>query len=190
MSEYGLRRERYPVGDYVWEHVTEAEREALRQFTALTAERYRYEPVYCALGNAGVGSPMGEDEPVEDWHVKHLLEGMAYARLLDVPTDEGEWRHILSLATDSDEGAARLARLFEEASGIDDETAFDEDERSDFIAEWTRQCERLRALGRLDAYEEPPAPARPSLVRWAEEGGPIPVVDDAPEQLDLGIERR
>ncbi|MBK3397689.1 hypothetical protein [Methylobacterium ajmalii] len=188
MSEYGLRRERYPVGDYVWEHVTEAERECLREFTALTAEEHRYDPVYCALGNAGIGSPMEEDEPVEDWHVKNILERMAYARLLDVPTDEGEWRHILSLATDSDEGAARLARLFEEASGIDDEEAFDEDERSDFIAEWARQCGRLRALERLGSFEEPPAPARPSLVRWAAEGGEIPAVDNGGEQLDLGVD--
>ncbi|BCM83615.1 hypothetical protein [Methylobacterium indicum] len=187
MSEYGLRRERYPVGDYVWEHVTEAERERLREFTALTAEEHRYDPVYCALGNAGIGRPMGEDEPVEDWHVKSLMESMAYARLLDVPTDEGEWRHILALATDSDESAAHLARLFEEASGIDDEEAFDEDERSDFIAEWTRQCERLRALGRLGAFEEPALPARPALERWAAEGGPIPV-DNGGEQLELGID--
>lgn len=188
MSEYDLRRERYPVGDYVWEHVTEAERASLRQFTALTAEEHRYDPVYCALGNAGIGCPMLEDEPVEDWHVKHVLEGMAYARLLDVPTDEGDWRHILSLATDSDEGAARLARLFEEASGIDDEEAFDEDERSSFIAEWTRQCERLRALGRLGAFEEPALPARPALERWAAEGGPIPAVDNGGKQLDLGVD--
>lgn len=188
MSEYGLRRERYPVGDYVWAHLTEAERERLCRFAALTAEEHADDPVYCALGNAGIGCPMVEDEPVEDWHVKQILEGMAFARLLDVPTDEGEWHYILSLATDSDEGAARLARLFEEASGIDDEQAFDEDERSSFIAEWTRQCERLRALGRLDAYREPPAPARPSLVRWAAEGGEIPAVDNGGGQLDLGVD--
>jgi hypothetical protein len=185
-----LDRARLPVGDYVWEHLTEPERESLRRFTALTDERHCDDPVYCALGNAGIGAPMGKDEAVEDWHVKLLLERMAVARLLDGATDEGEWRHILALAAPDDEGAARLARLFEEASGIDDEQAFGEDERSDFIAEWTRQCERLRDLGRLAPFDEPPLPARPALERWAAEGGPIPAVDDATEQLDLGIEGR
>lgn len=183
-------RARLPVGDYVWEHLSEAERESLRRFTALTAEEHAYGEVYCALGNAGVGAPMGEDEPVEDWHVRSLLERLAFARLLDAATDEGEWRHILDLAALDDAGRARLAHLFEVASGISDAEAFDEDERSDFIAEWTRQCERLRDLGRLAPFGEPALPARPALERWAAEGGPIPVVDDASEQLDLGIERR
>lgn len=183
-------RARLPVGEYVWQHLAEAERAWLRRFTALTAEEHAYGEVYCALGNAGIGAPMGEDEPVEDWHVRSLLERMAFARLLDGATDEGDWRHILALAAPDDAGAARLAHLFEVASAISDEEAFDEDERSKRMTQRERNLRALRALGRLAPFEEPTLPARPALERWAAEGGPIPAVDDAGEQLDLGIVRR
>ncbi|WP_156384029.1 hypothetical protein [Methylobacterium sp. Leaf456] len=190
MSGHRMDRARLPVGDYVWEHVTEPERESLRRFTALTAEEHAYGEVYCALGNAGIGAPMGEDEPVEDWHVRSLLESMAVARLLDGATDEGDWHHILALAAPDDAGRARLTRLFEVASGISDEEAFDEDERSERMAQRERNLRALRDLGRLAPFEEPALPARPALERWAVEGGPIPAVDDASDQLDLGIEGR
>ncbi|QRE77250.1 hypothetical protein [Methylobacterium aquaticum] len=187
MSEHGLRRERYPVGDFIWTNLSEAERAHLRRFARDADGRDEEDEGYCTLGNAGLSVPGEPGEPVEDGDLRLLLEYMSSARLIDVPTDEGEWYYILGLATPTEGSRDRIGRLFALATDIDDEEAFDEEERSERIVEWQRQCARLRALRRL-GYLDPEVPARPALTRWAEEGGPIPVVDNGSAQLDLDIE--
>lgn len=170
--------------------MTQEDREAFRRFMRDADGRSEWDEGYCSLGNAGVSVGVEPGERIKASHVRGLLEHLSEARLLHMPTDQGDWRHILLLATGSGPGVARLVRLFEIATGVYDGDAFDEDLKWERIREWVRQSERLRTLGLLGPFEHAPAPARPALVRWAKEGGPIPAVDDSGAQMDLDLKGR
>ncbi|WP_298951992.1 hypothetical protein [uncultured Methylobacterium sp.] len=177
--------ERLATGDYVYAHMTEAEREAFRQFMRAADGSDTDDPGYCDLGNFSIGCCVEPDEPIEERNVQLQIEYMARARLLEGTMERADWGYLLSLAAGGDKaGAARLAKLFETASGIGDEEAFDEDLRPALREEWMRQTLRLQALGHLQKSETTAVPARPILMRWVEEGGPLPVLEDE-EQLAL-----
>lgn len=186
MSNKDRYRERFPVGDWVYAHMTEVEREAFRRFMRRADGRNVDDCGYCAINNCDVGVGVQEGERILVFHMRRLLQWLSESRLLSDGCDDLEWSRILRNATDNGASASRLACLFELASGIDDEECFDPDRRSERVGEWNRQAARLQGLGALHSYELPPAPVRPSLVRWAKQGGRMPTLNSE-KQLPLAL---
>ena len=138
MSEH----EQHPVGDFIFERMTEADRETFRRFMADANAGDDFDTGYEALAAFGIHamrSRSSEGVPVEDRHIRLQLAWLAEARLLDETMDEIDWDYTIFIASREDEAAAaRLRSLFVLASGFTDADAFDEQLRAERRAKEAR----------------------------------------------------
>jgi hypothetical protein len=127
-------REWHPAGDFIFEQMTHADREAFRRFMLSANGDDEDDVGYSKLCYAGINVARSGccAERVEDHHIRLQLEWMAEARLIDEAMDEHDWDVLTFFASREDEGAtARLRSLFVLASEVTDADAFDERRRAE-----------------------------------------------------------
>ena len=110
------------VADYVFDQLTTEERAHLsREMILADGERRHLSEWHDGLGNMGLSAGSGrEGNPTED-EMRTLIEDLAEFRTTARCTS-GEWSRVLDGLCLERWDNARIRRLFEEASGIGDET--------------------------------------------------------------------
>lgn len=122
-------RDWHPTGDFIFERMTEADREAFRRFMFAANGDDEDDVGYSKLCYLGINVARSSRcaERVEDDHIRLQLAWMAEARLIDEEMDEHDWNVLTHFASREDKAVAtRLRSLFELVSGVTDTDAFDE----------------------------------------------------------------